>query len=194
MTNTEIITIITNVIMIIAIVVGPVAAVQVQGWLERAREEKRRKIQLFTTLMATRATILSPLHVEALNRIDIEFYKDKKIRDLWKALFDNFESYPKDVADKDYPRRLEACNEKSMDLRVELLFEMAISLGYDIDKVHIKRVVYQPQVHNWIETEENVIRHGWAQVLVGNKPLPISLINPANQADKTGQIVEGPKE
>lgn len=182
MTNTEIIT-------TIAIVVGPITAVQVQVWLEKAREEKRRKVQVFATLMATRATPLSPIHVESLNPIDIEFYKDKKVKDAWKVLLDSFESYPKDISDKDYQSKSEACDEKSRGLRVDLLYEMAISLGYEFDKVHLKRGVYQPQGHNWIETENNVIRSGFAQIFAGNKALPISFVN-LNQTDKTGQKEE----
>ncbi|MDP2815120.1 MAG: hypothetical protein Q8O19_00395, partial [Rectinemataceae bacterium] len=67
----------------------------------------RRKMHVFSTLMATRATTLSPLHVEALNRIDIEFYKDRKVKDAWKALLDGFESYPKDTSAIDFQSKCE---------------------------------------------------------------------------------------
>lgn len=186
MTNTEIIT-------TIAIIVGPIAAVQVQVLLERAREEKRRKIQVFTTLMATRATPLSPVHVEALNRIDIEFYKDKEVINAWKALLDSFESYPKDINDKDYQRRVEASNEKSLEMRVKLLYVMANALDYEFDEVHLKKGAYWPQWHGWIETEQNVIRSGLAQVFAGKSSFPIYVVNQPNQPEKTSQIEEGPQ-
>jgi len=38
--------------------------------------------------MATRATFLSPAHVEALNAVPIEFYGNKKIIDPWKEYLD----------------------------------------------------------------------------------------------------------
>jgi Family of unknown function (DUF6680) len=46
---------------------GPVLAVQAQKWIERFREKNARRLATFRTLMATRATTLSPAHVEALN-------------------------------------------------------------------------------------------------------------------------------
>jgi hypothetical protein len=144
--------------------------------------------------MATRATTLSPFHVEALNRIDIEFYKDRKVKDAWKALLDNFENYPKDAADNNYQRQLETCNESSRAMLVDLLCEMARSLGYEFDRVHLRRGVYQPQGHDWIELENSVIRSGFAQILADKKALPIYLATAVNQADKTDRKEEGPKE
>ena len=45
----------------------------------------QRKLDIFKTLMATRATPLARTHVESLNRIDIEFtgIKEKKVREAW---------------------------------------------------------------------------------------------------------------
>ena len=48
-------------------------AVQVQKWLEVFREERGRKLWIFKTLMATRASAVSAEHVQALNMIDLEF-------------------------------------------------------------------------------------------------------------------------
>ena len=62
-----------EVLMVIALLAGSIAAVQVQKRLDRLREEHGRKIWIFKTLMATRAAVLSPDHVQALNMIDLEF-------------------------------------------------------------------------------------------------------------------------
>jgi hypothetical protein len=74
---------------IIAILLGPVLAIQIQKYLGRQREEKDRRLRVFKTLMVTRGSVLSPAHVEALNSIDIEFSAkngdDKNARDAWKA-------------------------------------------------------------------------------------------------------------
>ena len=56
---------------VIAILLAPFVAVHVQKRLEQGRETKERKLNVFRSLMATRGAILSPIHVEALNRIDI---------------------------------------------------------------------------------------------------------------------------
>jgi len=42
-----------------------VLAVQAQKWVEGFREKKARRLTIFRTLMATRAMVLNPNHVEA---------------------------------------------------------------------------------------------------------------------------------
>ena len=64
----------TDWLTIAAILAAPVTAVQVERYLAAIKERRGRKLQVFHTLMATRGARLSPMHVEALNRIDIEFY------------------------------------------------------------------------------------------------------------------------
>lgn len=84
---------ITDVAIVFATILGPVLAVQAQKWLERNREVKQRRAWIFRMLMATRATTLSPKHVEALNAIPIEFYgKDKRLKAIinkWKTYLDH---------------------------------------------------------------------------------------------------------
>ena len=55
-------------LVITAIIIAPVLAVQVQKYIESKKEKRNRKMQIFTNLMATRATPLYPIHVESLNR------------------------------------------------------------------------------------------------------------------------------
>ena len=65
-------------LMIIAVLLAPLIAVQVQKWLEHHRENRERKLRVFKTLMATRAATVSPDHVQALNMIDLEFSGKRK--------------------------------------------------------------------------------------------------------------------
>jgi len=67
-------------LVIVAIFLAPLFAVRVQKYIENNQEKRNRKLTLFRTLMKTRAFPLNPQHVEALNMIDIEFFK---IRKLW---------------------------------------------------------------------------------------------------------------
>lgn len=60
-------------LMIAAVLVAPVLAVHIQRRLDQHRESRDRRLRIFHTLMATRAARTSPAHVEALNRIDLEF-------------------------------------------------------------------------------------------------------------------------
>jgi hypothetical protein len=76
------------IVSITAIVCGPIAALEVQKRLEDHRATRDRKMEIFRRLMTTRATQLSPAHVEALNGIEVEFYakggSDKKVLEAWR--------------------------------------------------------------------------------------------------------------
>ncbi|MFQ1741704.1 DUF6680 family protein [Aeromonas veronii] len=63
-----------DVVMTIAVVIGPILAVQAQKFIEALQEKRTRRMSLFQTLMSTRAERLNRDHVKALNMIDIEFY------------------------------------------------------------------------------------------------------------------------
>ncbi|MFZ4655024.1 MAG: DUF6680 family protein [Methylococcaceae bacterium] len=58
---------ITDIAIVFATLCGPVLAVQAQKWLEHGRAIKERRLWIFRTLIATRASRLSASHVDALN-------------------------------------------------------------------------------------------------------------------------------
>lgn len=88
-------------VTIAAIILGPILAVQAQKILEGRREKRTRRLDLFRTLMKTRAERISRDHVQALNMIDIEFYgrrifgrrfqikKEKRVTNAWKTYNDH---------------------------------------------------------------------------------------------------------
>lgn len=163
---------------IIAIILAPIFALQIQKYLEDRKEIRARKMQIFRTLMATRATRLSPSHIEALNMIDIEFYKNEKITKIWKSMLDNFEDYPKDTNDENYSVKLHSCVEKSNDLFVDLLFEMSQSLDYKFDKVHLKRNIYLPKGQVDMLIWQETMRRALSEMLEGKRPIPVHIIDP----------------
>ncbi len=184
-------------LVILAILMAPLLAIQVQKFIERRKEEKTRKMQVFRALMATRATPLYPQHVEALNMVDIEFFGNKKITESWKLLLDNFVNYPKDTKDQDYKVKLDACTEKSQDLLADLLYEMAKSLNYTFDKVHLKRGAYIPKGHVDYILDQEFIRRAFVGVLLGQVPIPIRVVNMPSEEiqtqDSKTEIVSKPE-
>ena len=165
--------IIMQIIVIGAIIVGPIAAVQIEKYLERKREQRTRKLWIFSTLMATRATRLSPAHVEALNRIEVEFYKDRSVMEARKVLLDAFENFPQDEKVSDYSARLEKAVEKSNDCLVKLLHQMSECLGYHFDEVHLKKGVYAPRGHAEVELQQYELRKLLLAILKGDKPIAV---------------------
>jgi len=152
--------------MIAAVILGPILAIQVEKLLEERRERKRRKLDLFRTLMSTRAAGLFPVHVDALNRIDIEFQHDTKVTEAWKGYSDHLNS--KALTG-------DAWEDKRKDVLTDLLHVMAKSLGYHFDKVHIKRAAYYPQGYGDAEQDNLMIRKGFVKVISGESALPMNV-------------------
>lgn len=170
---------IANWLMVAAVLIAPLVAVQVQKLLERYREDKARKLNVFKTLMATRAATVSPQHVQALNMIDLEFQgiKYKAVTDDWKTYLDHLGHYPKDD-EKSQP----GWGERRVDLLAKLLIEMGKSLGYLFDEVHVRRGIYAPEAHAQFETEERLIRSGIVRLLYGDEHLKMDVTSfPASE-------------
>jgi hypothetical protein len=73
---------------ILAIVLGPLLAFEVQRRRDNRRERRQRKLEISRKLMMTLKAPLAPVHVDAINSIQVEFYAkkgpDKKVIDAWR--------------------------------------------------------------------------------------------------------------
>jgi hypothetical protein len=155
---------ISDIIMIVAVLAGPVLAVQAQAFIERRREKRERRLRLFRTLMATRARkAAEPSHVEALNLVSIEFYDVNGVREAFNLYIDHLTSGPTNAA---WATRMD-------DLFLDLIYKMAKCLGYDFDKVQIKRQSYSPVLYENREKDELAIKQGIIGVLTGKVSIPI---------------------
>ncbi len=164
-------------VMIGAVLLGPIIAVRLTRYLDNKKEVQERKLQVFKTLMATRAYTVSWDHVVALNRIDLEFDKNNKKE---KAVIEAWKAYLDLLGDKSM--RPEQWGVKRVDLLVELLHKMAQVLDYDFDKTHIKNSSYSPVAHGNTEDELKALRVGLIQMLEGKRPLPMEVVNwPKNE-------------
>ena len=109
---------------IVAIIAGPIIALQVQRQLDSSREARNRKLWVFKTLMSYRSTALSPNFVQALNLIDVEFdansEKEKAVRNAWKVLLDHF-------GDLSRPKIPANSSEKTAELTAKLLLLMTLT-------------------------------------------------------------------
>ncbi|MEC9267067.1 MAG: DUF6680 family protein [Pseudomonadota bacterium] len=161
-----------EILTILAIFFGPIAAVQVQKWLDSYRESRSRRIEVFKTLMATRAAAISKDHVQALNMIDLEFNSKKYIQvtRAWKTYLDHLSSFPKENQNQQG-----YWSEKRIDYLAALLEEMGKSLGYQFDQVHIKKGIYAPEAHGKLETEQELMRKGVLELLSGERNLNINI-------------------
>ena len=168
---------------IIAILLSPLIALQVQRYIDFFRERKGRKMRIFEAIMTTRGERLSQYHVQSLNMIDIEFYgirifgfnwrtsKDKNVLTAWKTYLDHL-----NTTEELKGNILENWAIRKDELFTDLLFEMSRAIGYDFDKVHLKRSIYTPRAHGDQILDNESIRQNLVQILDGKKPLPMRIV------------------
>lgn len=174
----------------LAVLVSPLFALEVQKRLEDRRASLDRKMAIFRKLMTTRATQMSPAHVEALNGIEVEFYAkggpDKKVLDAWRLYINHLNTQ---AGNGD---ALNRWVDKKGDLLIDLLYEMSQRLKYDIDKVTMQKNAYHPLGFVEIETEQHALRKAALAVFSGERPIQATVVGrvqtapPLSLADEIG--------
>ncbi|GLX79662.1 hypothetical protein tinsulaeT_30020 [Thalassotalea insulae] len=164
-------------VMILSVFSGPIVAVQLTKYLDAKKEKRQRKLDIFKTLMATRSYSTSWDHVMTLNRIDLEFElsqpKEKAVIEAWKQYLDLL---------NDKTISSEQWGTKRIELFVDLLHKMALVLGYDFDKTHIKNSSYSPMAHGNIDNQQAKIREGIIEILEGKRFVPMKITNRPEQS------------
>jgi hypothetical protein len=157
----------------LAIVSGPIAAVLVTLYRDDRKQRLDRQHGIFKTLMATRASGLSPHHVEALNRIDVEFdprkQKDKPVVEAWHSYLDV-------LSQTSLPE--EQWVQRRVDALVRLLRVMAARLNYDFEETHIRKSSYYPIAFGDYDQDARATMKGVRQLLEGNRVLPVVVMYP----------------
>lgn len=158
---------------IIAIISAPISALWIQSKLDERKETRKRRLDIFKTLMATRASVLSQEHIKALNMIDIEFYGDKKyrrVREMWRAYLHIRIQSPAttEVEQIQFNKDCEAT-------LTELLVAMGEALEYDFDSTHIRQIVYKPQGHVTEENYQMFMRAQLVKLFSGELSLPMDV-------------------
>jgi len=172
---------ITEVGLILATIAGPVVAVQTQKIIERATARKQGQRRVFDMLMATRATRVSSEHVQALNAIDIQFRgsgwrtptaREREVLRRWRIYADHLGI----KIDENDNAAIRLWNITGDDLFTDVLEAMAKALGYNFDRVELKRGVYWPKAHGDAEIRQRFIEGTLANVLTGQTPLSLKVV------------------
>jgi hypothetical protein len=164
-----------DVATILAIVLGPVLAVGVDRLQQRWTEGKRRRLEIFRTLMRTRRARLDSDHVGALNLVDLEFYGRKKVMEAFRAYIGHLSS-PLPM-----PESQDLFFEQREDLLVGLLNAMGRELGYAFDKRDLEKLAYGPA--GW-SRDQDMQRQNMVlvnQLLSGNRALPVTPMQSPSQ-------------
>lgn len=190
-----------EVITLVTIVVGPIAAVTVARTIEARREYRVRQMDVFRTLMRTRRTPMVPEHVGALNLIEIEFAKHASVMTAWRDLFQHLENVQSRRDDEivrpdlntqeagiRHERFSKIIRDERQRLLAKLLSEMARKLGHRSEQLEVFEVGYTPQ--GWIdeEADQRFLRLLLIEVIGGDRYLPVGLWA---TVDAEGNLVHG---
>lgn len=161
---------------IFAIIFGPIKAVKITRELDRNREIRARRYSILADLMQTRRARLDPIHVRALNLIELEFYGVEAVKNAFSHYVSHLNSiYPKD------PDELNRHLDEGDDRFAELLRVIANELGFSFDKGDLKRRAYMPEGLGRQNDNAAVNTYLLREVLEGRRPLHIS-----NYVEKDG--------
>ena len=130
------------VLVVVTALISGLLATVVTIWWQHKSELRRKKMDIFETLMSYRYMISNQESVNALNSIDIVFYKDEAVRKAYAAFLNETGKKPEfspNIADK----------------HLKLLEEMSKCLGLkDIHWDDIKQCYYPTGLAQRIQDEE----------------------------------------
>jgi hypothetical protein len=167
---------ITDLVMILAIIAGPIAAVWISDGRQRRHQKRGHKEWVFRTLMTTRAAPLAPTHIDALNLAGLLFddkrHNEPKVVDAWKLYIAHLQ---KQTPISDW------WGGEREKLLGELLYQMAIALNYSISRSDIKNSTsYYPQWYINAKMENSETRKLWLEVLRQQRGLPVTNFPPSS--------------
>ncbi len=154
---------------IFAIWRGPIKAIEIPRLNDDRRERELRRFHVFYSLMKTRRQVLSPEHVMALNTVSVDFYGKPRIEDAYRSYIKLLERVLPENA-LNHPRFIKERDDGLFDL----IYEIALALGYRYDKREMKDLSYTPQ--GWVDEEalSKQARALFIKVLAGDSPFPVA--------------------
>lgn len=133
--------------ILISAVLSGIFATIVTLWWQNKNQIHQEKVRIFSTLMSKRYDITAEDCVQALNMIDVVFYKDEKVRTAWRD-FKNATDMPD----------TEAKPQVITDKRLKMLEVMAESIGYKNIRWDDIKEYYYPKGLSDSKRDEAILR------------------------------------
>ncbi|EPO8465469.1 DUF6680 family protein [Yersinia enterocolitica] len=169
-------------IIVIATLLGPILAVQIQALRERIQrkqnEEDYKKNEVlsrqrlaFRQMMAYRANPTDPFFVQALNIVPVDFKGISTVETSWKNYFQHL-----CTKQEENPNWIELSN----DRRCELLASMAKHLGYEFSLQELKDEKYMSEGYfNEMVMKSEIIKGAHKMITEGYPLTVLSYIKDA---------------
>lgn len=162
--------------VIFATFFGPIFAVLTTRWLDDRRSRRDRQREIFETLMLTRRAAMSKDHVDALNRIELYFSRDREVMSSLRLYLDNLsEKFPQNGD----AGQVEVFIGRRRRLFVDLVHIIGSRLSFSTDRLDLIEGGYHPQ--GWLDDEETARSNMRLikELLSGARPLWMTQAPPA---------------
>lgn len=152
-----------------ATIVGPVLAVLATRLVDYFREKSSRRYNIFVALMTTRAYRLNHQHIEALNRVEVEFSDSRDIISALRRYMDLLDdSTPKDSDN------VTLLGKRRNRAFAELVQAIGVKLRRRVDKLDLTEGGYYPTGLAELEDLQKDNAQQLNIVLKGSRPLWIA--------------------
>ncbi|WP_218081247.1 DUF6680 family protein [Anthocerotibacter panamensis] len=149
---------VTDIIMVVAVLVGPIIAVAITLWTQDRQEKSKAKRDLFLLLMGERQHLVISYQVaRALNTIDVVFSGCAPVLQAWHKYYELLSQPPSQLR---------------VHTWLELLTAMASELGYSIRQTDLDKF-YLPQGHADDLDFQREVGREWLRVLKATHSLSI---------------------
>jgi hypothetical protein len=140
--------------VVLATIVGPVAAVLITRWNDQRREQRNRLLHIYRVLMATRRMNISEDHVGAINLVEVEFHGVQSVIDAWSNYLTHLNATsPGANASVEQQKQW---NERRAELLAILISKVAKHLGLSKGEIEILHGGYAPQA--WADRDNRLAR------------------------------------
>jgi hypothetical protein len=165
---------------------GPILAVVLSLWRESVRSKYGRRLHVFRTLMATRKVGISNEHVNALNLVEVDFYRCSKVEMAWN-------DYKEFLNDRSKLPVNEQWSDEKEKLLAKLLFEIAAVLHFNIPAIDIYKGGYAPEGWAYRDSRAMGALEYIHQLSEGSKVVPLWLCG-VTQPQQQQEQPRGPDE
>ncbi|WP_281967158.1 DUF6680 family protein [Roseovarius nanhaiticus] len=162
--------------VVLATFCGPVLAVLVTLWHQgrSARKDARRSI--YATMMRNRRHPASPDFVGAFNLVPVHFHNEKVVMEKYGKVLEIVND-----ASWSHQKSVQKLHENFNTAAASLLSSMSVVVGLPVDQLTILNGAYAPQGWADDEQEQRKLRQALLGVLVGARPLPVSVVGEENK-------------
>jgi hypothetical protein len=158
--------------VVLATIVGPVAAVFITRWNDQRRETRNRLLHVYRVLMATRRSNVSQDHVAAINLVEVEFHGVKPVIEAWSAYLTHLNT----KAGSETPEHGKTWNDRRSELLAILLVKVAAHLGITKGEIELLHGGYAPQAWAIREDKLDAVQDFAIRLSEGKAVLPLSVV------------------